>query len=286
MCRLIMGRARVRMELIKNEKTRQSTFEKRKICLKKKALELSTLCDVKVGIIIYGPKSASEPEIWPSTNPDDIKELIQNYKNQPIDDKKKRTTNLSNFFDDRKNKSATALSKLQKKNNESQYPTWNNVFNELSEEGLREVARAFEAKIEAVKARFESLKANNYAVDNLFRGNNVELESVVHPQLLDNYGFDYLDTNLRERQMIMALMNNSADSFQFGDVSSYLPPLEGGASCYNPMIGMAQGSMELYNPVPLTWFNEPTVPQQYPGMAGPLSQMDDYYYNDQNNKFN
>ncbi|KAM7474342.1 hypothetical protein LguiB_021585 [Lonicera macranthoides] len=99
------------------------------------------------------------------------------------------------------------------KNDESQYLTWHNVFNELSEKRLREVVRAFEAKIEDMKARFKFLKANNYAMDNLFRRNNVELESAVHPQLLDNYEFDYLDTNLRDMQMIMALINNSSDCF-------------------------------------------------------------------------
>ncbi|KAM7504815.1 hypothetical protein LguiB_003719 [Lonicera macranthoides] len=278
MCRFIMGRARVKMELIKNEKTRQSTFQKRKNCLKKKALELSTLCDVKIGIIIFGPKSDDEPEIWPGTNPDDIKEIIQNYKNQTIDDKKKRTTNLSNFFEDRKNKSTMALSKLRKKNHEFQYPTWNNVFNELSEEQLREVARAFEAKIEAVKARFGLLKGNNCAMDSLFRRNNMELEAVVHPQPLDHYELDCLDTILRERQMMMELMNTRTDCIQFSDASSYMQSLEGGVSCYDPVIGMADDGMMVNNPVPLMWYNGLTVPQQDNGMAGPSSQMDDYYY--------
>ena len=47
-----MGRTKVVVERIENEKTRQVSFNKRRIGLLKKALELSILCDVEVSLMI------------------------------------------------------------------------------------------------------------------------------------------------------------------------------------------------------------------------------------------
>ena len=46
-----MGRNRIRIAPIKNERSRQSTFTKRKNGLVKKAMELSILCDCEVTVI-------------------------------------------------------------------------------------------------------------------------------------------------------------------------------------------------------------------------------------------
>ncbi|RXI08479.1 hypothetical protein DVH24_022623 [Malus domestica] len=48
-----MGRGRVVMERIKNNINRQVTFTKRRNGLRKKAHELSVLCDAQVAVIIY-----------------------------------------------------------------------------------------------------------------------------------------------------------------------------------------------------------------------------------------
>ncbi|KAL0457476.1 UNVERIFIED_CONTAM: hypothetical protein Slati_1086800 [Sesamum latifolium] len=63
-----MGRRKLRRELISNEKARVAAFEKRKKSLEKAAYELSTLCGVHIGIIVYSParnNKAKEPTICP-----------------------------------------------------------------------------------------------------------------------------------------------------------------------------------------------------------------------------
>nr|GEV29901.1 transcription factor, MADS-box [Tanacetum cinerariifolium] len=57
-----MGRAKLRMELIKKGKTRITTYHKRKLGILKKASEFSILCDVDT-IMIITPPNSSEPEI-------------------------------------------------------------------------------------------------------------------------------------------------------------------------------------------------------------------------------
>lgn len=48
-----MGRKRIRIELLKDDRNRQVTFLKRKFGLMKKAYELSVLCRADVALIIF-----------------------------------------------------------------------------------------------------------------------------------------------------------------------------------------------------------------------------------------
>jgi MADS-box transcription enhancer factor 2A len=47
-----MGRKKIRIERIKDERNRQVTFTKRKNGLMKKAMELSVLCDCDIALVI------------------------------------------------------------------------------------------------------------------------------------------------------------------------------------------------------------------------------------------
>ena len=48
-----MGRGKIAIRRIENQKTRQVTFSKRRAVLLKKTHELSVLCDSQIGLIIF-----------------------------------------------------------------------------------------------------------------------------------------------------------------------------------------------------------------------------------------
>ncbi|KAL6968611.1 hypothetical protein U1Q18_034412 [Sarracenia purpurea var. burkii] len=151
------------MEFINKDKARYVTFQKRKKGLEKKTYELKTLCDVEVCLIIYGPKMderLTELEIWPQT-PDVIQHSIRSYRNQSNEDRKKRTLVLSNFFEDRNQKIEEALVKLRKRNDEATYSTWDDRYNDLSKEQLREFEYMLEQKLRDVKGRVAFIKGIN-----------------------------------------------------------------------------------------------------------------------------
>ncbi|KAM7513750.1 hypothetical protein LguiA_003333 [Lonicera macranthoides] len=253
-----MGRAKVNMELIKNERTRNSTFQKRKIGLKKKTRELSTLCGVKACVILAGPPlsgQAQELETWPE-NLNEIKDLIKNYKQQSTEDHRKRTLTLLNFLEERKKKAENSLMKLRKENYELKYPSWDERYNGWLEEQLRGVGSFLEGKIEVAKARIELLKGSqrmemlgsNFVVENenssysgaqFFPGQNMPYSmqslvsrgstefEVIHPQgaasgFNSNDPFDQTQQGLplNANQMMMMLMNNSNCS-QFGNDGAF-----------------------------------------------------------------
>ncbi|KAF2578571.1 hypothetical protein F2Q68_00000978 [Brassica cretica] len=79
-----MGRKMVKMARITNEKTRITTYRKRKECLFKKANEFSTLCGVNTCLIVYGPTRAGDeridhPELWPKDERK-VREIITKYR--------------------------------------------------------------------------------------------------------------------------------------------------------------------------------------------------------------
>lgn len=57
---MTMGRPKLSVELRINKKARRVTFKKKRKILEKKAYELSTLCGIKIGMILYGPAKGDE----------------------------------------------------------------------------------------------------------------------------------------------------------------------------------------------------------------------------------
>nr|GEY64051.1 MADS-box transcription factor [Tanacetum cinerariifolium] len=78
-----MGCAKLRMELIKKEKTRITTYHKRKLGILKKAIEFSILCDrghiLGVGRVLLGQGTIIPPTSQ-STHSDDIARLKKREK--------------------------------------------------------------------------------------------------------------------------------------------------------------------------------------------------------------
>ncbi|KAI9503723.1 hypothetical protein BX070DRAFT_191135, partial [Coemansia spiralis] len=65
-----MGRKKIKIQMIKDERNRQVTFLKRKAGLLKKAYELSVLCDCEIAVIIFS--SQNKLVQYASTNMDKV----------------------------------------------------------------------------------------------------------------------------------------------------------------------------------------------------------------------
>ncbi|KAL8188816.1 hypothetical protein R6Q57_029571 [Mikania cordata] len=182
-----MGRAKLRMELIAKEKTRNTTYHKRKLGIIKKANEFTILCDVDTVVIIYPPNSNS-PEIWPE-NPDKIKKTIASYRTKN-GETGKRTYDLNDFFQDRKKKIEDELVKARKRNMEAKYSTWFDDLNGLTEVQLRQFAMGLENRENLVRAHLE-LKKRNMNIQLPYMFDHLEnKQPVVHYQVLgaDHHG--------------------------------------------------------------------------------------------------
>ena len=70
-----MGRNKIKIEKIKEDKLRQVTFYKRKRGLLKKAAELSLLCDVKVLLFIVDKND----KVMIFSSEEDITNAVNNY---------------------------------------------------------------------------------------------------------------------------------------------------------------------------------------------------------------
>ncbi|XP_042051279.1 agamous-like MADS-box protein AGL82 [Salvia splendens] len=150
-----MGRAKLKMELIEKEKSRNVTFKKRKEGLIRKLSEFTTLCDVKACMIIYGPNQ-TRPEIWPPQNPEQVRRIIDLYKSKNSGSVK--SFGVVNFFKERKKQIEDELKKLKRKNQEAKYPTRPELLNVINEHQLRQLHAALTNKAQCVKSRIELLK--------------------------------------------------------------------------------------------------------------------------------
>ncbi|KAL0422236.1 UNVERIFIED_CONTAM: Agamous-like MADS-box protein [Sesamum latifolium] len=251
-----MGRAKLNMELISKEKSRNITFKKRKEGLIRKMHEFTTLCDVSACMIIYGPKqdkgggSNVDPEIWPQ-DLDEVRRIIDIYKSKNRDSGNK-TFGLSDFFHDRKRKIEDELAKLRKKNMEAKYPTWLEFMNSRTEPQLRQFAAALSNKVEYLKSRIEFLKRSgkegfsdmnmNMNMNNM---NNINMLDFAHSRLSQSHSFytpgvrgielevinqqaihyptfDHHQElhSLNQNSMMMLLMNDNDHCVQFGGAST------------------------------------------------------------------
>ncbi|XP_057947782.1 agamous-like MADS-box protein AGL80 [Malania oleifera] len=77
----IMGRKKVKHELIANETARRTTFRKRKASLLKKTSELKILCGVEACAIIYDSQNY-QLEVWPSS-PEACR-VLERFKDLPL----------------------------------------------------------------------------------------------------------------------------------------------------------------------------------------------------------
>ncbi|KAG5575814.1 hypothetical protein H5410_055948 [Solanum commersonii] len=179
-----MGRSKIKIELIEDDKKRKSTLVNRKAGLVKKISELSILCDVKACMIIY--ERNYNHQICPNDS-NDVRELINLYKKQSLEGRTKGGKTLSNFFEnDEKKKAEITVEK---------YPTWDSRFDYLSQKELQNFAGVVEKRIEKAKGKIELLKSMNDQDPNI---GSLTFSSTNMEQQLDepNYSMAYFLSNI------------------------------------------------------------------------------------------
>ncbi|KAL2229695.1 agamous-like MADS-box protein AGL92 [Sesamum indicum] len=226
-----MVRAKLRLELISSEKARVAAFERRKKGLEKAADELSTLCGVDIGMIVYLPaqnNEANEPTIWPKNGHELLASLTHSYESRSGCDCRSRTYNLSAFFKDQTERTEEELNKLRKKMREAKYPKWDGRYNCLSGDQLKEIVSLLTTKIDAVRGRINSVKSSViiYTESGASMDPSVQEYAVFNPSMWTDImelqqPLAYYDAQaIIPYQRRMMMMNNSAscsqNTFSFG----------------------------------------------------------------------
>lgn len=89
-----MGRKKIQIEKIKDERSRSVTFQKRKIGIMKKAMELSILCDCEIALVIY---ATNDKCITFSTN-GNFEEMVRKCTDGTVPPKENKSNkDVSNF---------------------------------------------------------------------------------------------------------------------------------------------------------------------------------------------
>uniref|UniRef100_A0A7N2MJ98 MADS-box domain-containing protein n=1 Tax=Quercus lobata TaxID=97700 RepID=A0A7N2MJ98_QUELO len=185
-----MGRGKLPMELIKSEKSRNMTFQKRKKGLMKKAYEFSTLCGVQTCMIIYGPKFQERPmelETWPQ-NHDEVVERIKRYNENLVHKRPRGSTTLSDFFIERNKKVEIEILRLRKNIFKAKYPTCDDRIETLPEDQLAVALDVLDAKFEAVTRAMKMLQGKHLMIEKSSTSGNMLGGHVPHhPELMRNH---------------------------------------------------------------------------------------------------
>ncbi|KAH8520662.1 hypothetical protein H0E87_001925 [Populus deltoides] len=307
-----MGRGKLTMELIRNERSRMITYHKRKKGLTKKAREFQILCGVDACVIILGPKLNNHPvdvETWP-TDRIEVRRIINRFRSEGTD--RKKTQDLSYFFEARKKKLDDEIAKLRKACLEAKFPAWDNRLNLLSLEQLRVLAGVFESKLDVARGWILKLKGNPFLMEDSKSGinaagsisdkssflasstlanallpKNIELEALnqqpfscakpIDMPLATCYPSHQLQPmlpfNVNPINSPMLMMMNHEDFGQFGGLSSSSTIKSTVQYNYDPATEMI-GNMMFNNP---SWelsasYHGPSRQPIFPYMQGPMTQ--------------
>ncbi|MBA0830225.1 hypothetical protein Goarm_014769 [Gossypium armourianum] len=110
-----MTRKKVNLAWIENSSARRASLRKRRQGLVKKVTELTTLCGVEGGIVIYS-RNEQEPIVWPSR--EEVERLLRKFNEVPEVESMKRSMNLETYYKEMISKSQDQLRKQNRKNKE------------------------------------------------------------------------------------------------------------------------------------------------------------------------
>ncbi|OQU83806.1 hypothetical protein SORBI_3005G180400 [Sorghum bicolor] len=93
-----MARKKVNLQWISNDSTRRATYKRCSESLEKKASELTTLCGIKLCVVVYGQGEA-QPKVWPSN--EEAKDLLMKFNRRLDVSSLKKTKNQEEFLQSR-----------------------------------------------------------------------------------------------------------------------------------------------------------------------------------------
>ncbi|KAE9591486.1 hypothetical protein Lal_00038931 [Lupinus albus] len=102
---------------IANESKRKVTYKVRKIGMKKKLHEISTLCGIQACAIIYG-QYETEPEVWPSHS--EVQRVINRFNAMSEIDQRKNMFSQESFLKQNFNKAEDQLKKTRDENRKNE----------------------------------------------------------------------------------------------------------------------------------------------------------------------
>ncbi|TVU21348.1 hypothetical protein EJB05_30976, partial [Eragrostis curvula] len=158
-----MARKKVNLQWIANDKTRRATFKKRCAALMKKTRELTTLCGVKVCVVVY-EDDAAKLEVSPSIP--EARRLLKRYKAIPDElENLKKAMNMEEYLRSRISKLREQMCKsdLEKRKNRALYLLHEAMDGRLpnlvglTNEELASLEWVVESKMRSTKERFEQL---------------------------------------------------------------------------------------------------------------------------------
>ncbi|KMZ70274.1 hypothetical protein ZOSMA_1G02510 [Zostera marina] len=163
-----MVRKRLPYRFIEDERRRKSTFGKRLDGIKKKAMELSTLCGIDVVLICTGSADNNSIQTWPE-NLLEVQNIIDRFGRLGIEDRDRRKGDLKSHMKNQIKKISAELNRLRRDNVVNGYLMFN--YGILLPQGISNTSAVFaslEAKLAAVNERIGVL------MDNMKLGNNVD----------------------------------------------------------------------------------------------------------------
>ncbi|KAJ4824917.1 hypothetical protein Tsubulata_032053 [Turnera subulata] len=254
-----MGRKKVTMELISNERTRMVTYHKRMKGLMKKMEEFHVLCDVDACMIIIGPKSKHGPaagavETWPPDR-DEMKRIINRYRDKGSSIRMRKTQNLSDYFAARKQKVVDEVARLRKAKMEARFPRWHAHFDLLSVQQLKALDYVLDVKLGLAERRLLEMKCkrNQFLMDEIASASATgNIGAPIFPHLgptPSNYDHKMMvpfNANPTFNPMMMMQVNGT-DSTQFAGMTSNInnvpcSPIKDPASYY-PMAPLGENAL-------------------------------------------
>nr|XP_004489898.2 uncharacterized protein LOC101495285 [Cicer arietinum] len=177
-----MGRAKVAIKYINNEKVRKITFMNRKKGLTNKVSDFSTKSGAKACLIMYDGDGNVAPTIWPE-NPTLVNSMLQEYENQKIEASPK-IFDIKNYFKIKKEIVEAEILKVKKAILRNKFPTWDPSFNNMQVEHLTAFMEAINAKVQDCNERINMMK-NIQEIETNFLHNTSHMQNMV-PESLDS----------------------------------------------------------------------------------------------------